>query len=98
MLAFAATIVGFIGTLVLTLVVLGELMPHTFAEWQRGAENRPLLAGSGMLIIALIGGYVGYRLGRTYIPGPAPPSEASKVSQAMRAARGGSPIGFEFYR
>jgi hypothetical protein len=65
MLAFAATIFGFVGALVLTTIVLmSELMPRSFVvEWQRGSDNHPLLADSGILIIALIGAYIGYRLG-----------------------------------
>jgi hypothetical protein len=40
------------------------LMPRSFVvEWQRGSDNHPLLADSGILIIALIGAYIGYRLG-----------------------------------
>ena len=56
-------IIGFLATMVLTLVLMNELMPRAFAEWQRGSRNRLVLVGFFIFVIAWIGAYIGYRLG-----------------------------------
>ena len=63
MLALITALVGFLGTLVLTIVLMSEFMPRFFAEWQRGSRNRLVLVGFCMFAIAWIGAYIGYRLG-----------------------------------
>jgi len=62
MLALFTTLVGFIGTLVLAIVLLSALMPHFLIEQQR-ISDRPAPIGWIIFIIALIGGYIGYRIG-----------------------------------
>jgi hypothetical protein len=61
--AIFTAIIGFLGTLVLTLVLMTEFLPCSFAEWQRGSKNRLVLVGFCIFVIAWIGGYIGYRLG-----------------------------------
>jgi hypothetical protein len=61
--AIFAAIIGFLGTLVLTLVLLTEFLPRSLAEWQRGSKNRLALVGFCIFVIAWIGGYIAYRLG-----------------------------------
>jgi hypothetical protein len=63
MLALITAIIGFLGTLVLTVVLMSEFMPRSFAEWQRGSRNRLVLVGFCIFAIAWIGAYIGYRLG-----------------------------------
>jgi Mn2+/Fe2+ NRAMP family transporter len=61
--AVFTAIIGFLATLVLTIVLMNELMPRAFAEWQRGSKNRLVLLGFCIFIIAWIGAYFGYLLG-----------------------------------
>jgi hypothetical protein len=61
--ATLTAIMGFLATLVLTIVLMNELMPRAFTEWQRGSKNRLVLVGFCIFIIAWIGAYLGYRLG-----------------------------------
>jgi hypothetical protein len=61
--AIFTAIIGFLGTLVLTIVLMSELMPASFIEWQRGSKNRPVLVGFCIFVVAWIGAYIGYRLG-----------------------------------
>ena len=63
MFALFTALVGFLGTLVLAVVLLSELMPRSLAEWQRATEDRPLLVGWIIFAIAVVGGYIGYHLG-----------------------------------
>ena len=63
MFAIFTAIIGFLATLVLTIVLMNELMPRAFAEWQRGSKNRLALVGFCIFVMAWIGAYVGYRLG-----------------------------------
>jgi hypothetical protein len=58
--AIFAAIIGFLGTLVLTLVLLTEFLPRSF---QRDSKSRLVLVGFCIFVIAWIGGYIGYRLG-----------------------------------
>jgi hypothetical protein len=62
MLALFAALVGFIGTLVLAIVLLSGLMPHSLVEQQR-ISDRPAPIGWIIFLVALIGGYIGYRVG-----------------------------------
>jgi hypothetical protein len=61
--AVFTAIVGFLATLVLTIVLMNELMPRAFAEWQSGSKNRLVLLGFCIFVIAWIGAYFGYLLG-----------------------------------
>jgi hypothetical protein len=62
MFALFTAVIGFIGTLVLAIVLTSELTPYSFIEHQR-ASDRPAPIGWILFIVALTGGYVGYRLG-----------------------------------
>jgi hypothetical protein len=62
MFALFTAIIGFLGTLVLTIVLMSELMPRSFVDRQR-AKNRLALVGFCIFAIAWIGAYIGYRLG-----------------------------------
>jgi Mn2+/Fe2+ NRAMP family transporter len=61
--AVFTAIVGFLATLVLTIVLMNELISRTFAEWQRGSKNRLGLVGFCIFVVAWIGAYFGYLLG-----------------------------------
>jgi hypothetical protein len=61
--AIFSAIIGFLGTLVLTLILMTECLPRSFAEWQRDSKSRLVLVGFCIFFIAWIGGYIGYRLG-----------------------------------
>ena len=63
MFAIFTAIIGFLGTLLLTLVLMTEFLPRSLTEWQRGSKNRLVLVGVCIFVIAWIGGYIGYRLG-----------------------------------
>jgi hypothetical protein len=63
MFALLTAVIGFLATLVLVIVLMNELMPRAFAEWQRGSRNRLVLVGFLIFVIAWIGAYIGYRLG-----------------------------------
>jgi hypothetical protein len=62
MFAIFTAIVGFLGTLVLTIVLMNELMPSSFVELQR-EKNRLILVGLCIFVIAWIGAYIGCRFG-----------------------------------
>jgi hypothetical protein len=61
--AVFTAIIGFLATLVLTIVLMNELMPRAFAEWQRGSNSRLVLLGFCIFVIAWIGACFGYLLG-----------------------------------
>lgn len=63
MFALLTAVIGFLATLVLVIVLMNELMPRAFAEWQRGSRNCLVLVGFLIFVIAWIGAYIGYRLG-----------------------------------
>ena len=54
MLPYVTAAIGFIVTFALTVFLMGELMPRSFIEWQRGSENRPVIVGMAKVIIALV--------------------------------------------
>jgi hypothetical protein len=58
--AIFTAIIGFLGTLVLTLILMTECLPRSF---QRDSKSRLVLVGFCIFFIAWIGGYIGYRLG-----------------------------------
>jgi hypothetical protein len=62
--AIFTAIIGFLATLILTIVLMNELMPRVFAEWQRGSKSRLVMVGFCIFVVAWIGAYFGYRLGR----------------------------------
>jgi hypothetical protein len=55
MLSLFTALIGFIGTLVLAIVCLSAVMPRK--------SDRPAPIGWVLFIVALIGGYIGYRFG-----------------------------------
>jgi hypothetical protein len=55
MLALLSSLIGFLATIVLAIVLMSGLMPRL--------SDRPAPIGWIILIVALIGGYIGYRLG-----------------------------------
>ena len=57
-----ATMIGFMGTLVLVIVLISELMPFSVIEQQRSTD-RSTPIGWVIFTIALMGGYARYRLG-----------------------------------
>jgi hypothetical protein len=61
--AIFTALIGFLATLVLTVVLLNELMPRALADWQRASRNRLIIVGFCIFFLAWIGAYVGYRLG-----------------------------------
>jgi hypothetical protein len=62
MLACFLALVGFLGTIVLAIVVTSELLPYSVVERHRGSD-RPAPIGWIMFVVSLIGAYIGYRLG-----------------------------------
>jgi hypothetical protein len=56
-------LIGFITTLVATVVFLNELMPRVLADWQRASKNQLVVVGFCIFFMAWIGAYIGYRLG-----------------------------------
>lgn len=62
MLPYVAAVTGFVVTAALTVFLMGELMPHSFVEWQRGSAKRLVLVGFIMLLIALAGAWLGFKL------------------------------------
>lgn len=63
MFAIFTALIGFLTTVVLTVVVMNELMPRALADWQRASRNRLVVVGFCIFVMAWIGAYVGYRLG-----------------------------------
>ncbi len=63
MFAIFTALIGFLTTLVLTLVLLNELMPRGLADWQQGSRHRLVIVGFCIFFLAWIGAYIGYRLG-----------------------------------
>ena len=63
MFAIFTALIGFLATLVLTIVLMNELMPRVLADWQRASKNRLVVVGFCIFFIAWIGAYVAYRLG-----------------------------------
>jgi hypothetical protein len=61
--AVFTAIVGFLATLVLTIVLATEFLPRSLGEWQRGSKSRLALVGFFIFVLAWIGAYIGYRLG-----------------------------------
>jgi hypothetical protein len=55
MLSLFTALIGFIGTLVLAIVCLSAVIPRK--------SDRPAPIGWVLFIVALIGGYIGYRFG-----------------------------------
>jgi hypothetical protein len=62
-LGILTAIIGFLVKLVLTIVLLTEFLPGSFAEWQRGSKSRLGLVGFFIFVLAWVGAYIGYRLG-----------------------------------
>jgi hypothetical protein len=62
MFAIFTAIAGFLGSLILTIVLTSELMPRSFVGRQI-PKNHLVLIGFCIFAIAWIGAYIGYRLG-----------------------------------
>jgi hypothetical protein len=61
--AIFTALIGFLTTLVLTVVLLNELMPRGLTDWQRASRNRLVILGFCIFFLAWIGAYVGYLFG-----------------------------------
>ncbi len=63
MFAILTALIGFLATLVLSLVLLNELMPRALADCKHASRNWLVNVGFCIFFLAWIGAYVGYRLG-----------------------------------